>query len=276
MARRNASGDASIVSTGLSSAASGGRNAASWRAGRRRERRHDEAVGLAGVGGEDPGPAAVGQDGDPAGRRGSGWFASSDGHVEELAERVGPDHAGLVEQRVDRDVRGADERPRVRDVARAPAAERPLLTAMIGLVRPTRRAIRENLRGLPTDSRYSAMTLRRRVVLPVLEEVVAREVGLVADRDEGRQPEAEAVGVLDDREAERAALREEPDAPVDRQGRGERGVEPDVGLEVDDAHAVGPDEAHARAAARRDELALAGGALRPRSRRSPATRRRRS
>ena len=38
-------------------------------------------------------------------------------------------------------------------VARAPAAERPLFTAMIGLLRPTRRAIRANLRGLPTDSR---------------------------------------------------------------------------------------------------------------------------
>ena len=43
--------------------------------------------------------------------------------------------------------------PVCEEVARAPAADRPLFTAMIGLVRPTRRAIRANLRGLPTDSR---------------------------------------------------------------------------------------------------------------------------
>ena len=45
------------------------------------------------------------------------------------------------------------------DVARAPAAERPLLTATIGFLRATRRATRANLRGFPNDSRYSRMTL---------------------------------------------------------------------------------------------------------------------
>ena len=44
------------------------------------------------------------------------------------------------------------------DVARAPAEERPLLTTRIGFWRPTRREIRANLRGLPIDSRYSAIT----------------------------------------------------------------------------------------------------------------------
>ena len=39
------------------------------------------------------------------------------------------------------------------ELARAPAAERPLLIAMIGFVRATRRAIRPNLRGFPNDSR---------------------------------------------------------------------------------------------------------------------------
>ena len=34
-----------------------------------------------------------------------------------------------------------------------PAAVRPLLTAMIGFVRPIRRASRANLVGLPNDSR---------------------------------------------------------------------------------------------------------------------------
>jgi len=41
-------------------------------------------------------------------------------------------------------------------LARAPAAERPLLTTSTGLARATRRAVRANLRGLPNDSRYSS------------------------------------------------------------------------------------------------------------------------
>src|SRR5450759_5528147 len=44
------------------------------------------------------------------------------------------------------------------DVARAPAEERPLFTTRIGFWRPTRRVMRANLRGLPIDSRYSAIT----------------------------------------------------------------------------------------------------------------------
>ena len=42
--------------------------------------------------------------------------------------------------------------------ARAPAFERPALTATIGLMRPTRRAISLNFFGLPKLSRYSRMT----------------------------------------------------------------------------------------------------------------------
>lgn len=38
-------------------------------------------------------------------------------------------------------------------VARTPAGERPLFTTTIGLVRATRRAMVENLRGFPNDSR---------------------------------------------------------------------------------------------------------------------------
>ena len=41
---------------------------------------------------------------------------------------------------------------------RAPADVRPAFSATMGLVPPTRRAMRANLRGLPRDSRYSAIT----------------------------------------------------------------------------------------------------------------------
>ena len=46
----------------------------------------------------------------------------------------------------------ASRAPVCEDVARAPAAVRPLFTATIGLARPTRRASRENFCGLPKDS----------------------------------------------------------------------------------------------------------------------------
>jgi hypothetical protein len=44
------------------------------------------------------------------------------------------------------------------EVARAPAAERPLLTARIGFFFAIRGATRANLRGLPNDSRYRSAT----------------------------------------------------------------------------------------------------------------------
>ena len=59
----------------------------------------------------------------------------------------------MGEQRVDRDVGGRDERSGVGGRGRAPAAGRPLLTAMIGFWRVTRRATRANRRGFPNDSR---------------------------------------------------------------------------------------------------------------------------
>src|SRR5205823_9044666 len=43
--------------------------------------------------------------------------------------------------------------------ALAPEAERPPLTARMGISRPTRRAMREKWRGSPNDSRYSITRL---------------------------------------------------------------------------------------------------------------------
>ena len=55
--------------------------------------------------------------------------------------------------------------------------------------------------------------LGRLVVLPPLEQVVGGDVRLVADRDERREPERPRLGGLQQREAERAALRREADVP---------------------------------------------------------------
>ncbi len=71
--------------------------------------------------------------------------------VEHLVDGVDLDDARLAEHRVDRRLRrrwSGDRWP-----TGTPCVERPDFTATIGLRRPSRRAIRVNLRGLPIDSR---------------------------------------------------------------------------------------------------------------------------
>ena len=101
----------------------------------------------------------------------------------------------------------------------------------------------------------------RRVVLPVLEQVVRRDVRLVADRDEGGEPEAARRRPAREREAERAALRREADVPGREGVRGEGGVEADPG----DEDARG---SSARSGARRGRAR--GRAAAPAARRPPA------
>ena len=72
-------------------------------------------------------------------------------------------------------------------VVGSPAA--PARTATIGLCCEIRRAIRANLRGLPKRFEVHAGSPRSRSSLPVLEEVVAADVGLVADGYERRDPD---------------------------------------------------------------------------------------
>ena len=105
---RYSSGPAeATMSTGLPMLASAGRNAA------RRARvsslnwRDVESGRLAGVDGEDAGPAGVGDDRD-ARPAGSGCAVEARRDVEHLVDRVGADDAGLVEQRVDGDVAGGE------------------------------------------------------------------------------------------------------------------------------------------------------------------------
>jgi len=67
-----------------------------------------------------------------------------------------------------------------------------------------------------------------------------------------REPEREAIGVLDDGQAESARLRQEADVPLHRRVGREGGVHANVVMGVDHTHAVGADDAHA---------ALAGDAI---------------
>ena len=106
-----------------------------------------------------------------------------------------------------------------------PIAAAPVRTATIGRVRPTRRAMRANLRGLPKRSVYIAITRVVLVVLPELEEVVAGHVALVAERHEPRDAHRQLGGELQQRRAERCptASRSRRRRRADRPGRARRG-----------------------------------------------------
>ena len=171
-----------------------------------------EAGRLAGVGAEDPRTAGVGDDRDAVAAR-RRLRRQQRGDVEELAERVGADHAGLAEQRVDGDVGGREQRARcATSVARAPAAERPLLTATIGLLRPTRRAIRANFRALPNDSRYSRITSVFASCSQYWRKSLPDRSALLPTETNAESPRSQPVGGVDDRDPEPAALRQEADA----------------------------------------------------------------
>ena len=142
---------AASMSTGLASSGSAGSNARSAVRVAGAELGQLQTVRLAGVGEQDAGAAGVGHDADaPPG--GTGCADEQGGDVEQLLQRVGADDAGLLEQRVDRDVEAGQRRGMARCGARA-GGERPDLTATIGFRRATSGATRANLRGLPKLSR---------------------------------------------------------------------------------------------------------------------------
>ena len=119
---------------------------------------------------------------------------------------------GLLEQRVDGHVGGRQQRAGVRGGgarARGRAAALDRQHRLCG--RHPRARCARTCGGCRTTPGRAATSVGVRVLLPVLEEVVARQVGLVADRDERRQPDAEAARRLDDRDPEAAALRHEAD-----------------------------------------------------------------
>src|SRR5205814_1627219 len=85
---------------------------------------------------------------------------------------------------------GARERGGVRACGTCSRAAAPALHREDRLL--LRDAAREpsELAGVAERLEVQEHELRRGIVLPVLEQVVRRDVGLVADRDEGRKPDA--------------------------------------------------------------------------------------
>ena len=222
---RPAPADATM-STGLAMPASGGRNAASRARVASPNSTTSRPAATQASTARMPGSARVGDDRD-APPAGSGCASRHGGDVEHLVDRVGADHAGLLEQRVDGDVARRERR------GVAAGCPRPGARAS-GLHHDDRLAAAD----APRDAREPARIAERfeieqddrvsRVAFPVLQQIVARHVGLVADADECRQSELPFGGELENRDAERAALRRAATTrPLGGQDRRERRVEPD-------------------------------------------------
>ena len=199
----------------------------------RRERVRDECSGAAGVA-DDSDP--VSPDARHSGER--------RGEQEGLFERFGDDGARLGEQHP-----GEPAVPR--EAARVRARRRRSGLGAAGFQND------DGLGGssLPEDARESRRVGNRfevgeddlcvRVVRVERQQVACGHVGLVPRGRDAREAEPERIGEVEQRRADRAALRDEADAAALRDRLEHVRVQPNGGIGVQDAHAVRPHEAHA-------------------------------
>ena len=186
---------------------------------------------------------------------GSGWLREQPGGVEQVRQGGHPDHPGLAEQGVVGQV--APHR------AGPCRAATPAFTATTGLARVSRRASRLKRRALPNDSMYMHTTSVRssssqywRRSLPDTSARLPR-----ATNDE--MPTPSLAGLVDDRRADHARLRQQRHPARERDDVRERGVQPHRRVGVEDAEAVRPDDPDAPRPGDAQHLGLEGGALRP-------------
>ncbi len=222
------------------------------RQGRVARRRQLEAGCLTGVRREDAEAAGIRHERDPPSAR-HRLRREQRRDVDQLVERPRADHARLAEERVDGHVRAGEGRG-VRACGAAAGAGAPALQRENRLAaRDLPRDPRERTRvaeGLEVEDDH----LGRVVVLPPLEQVVRRDVRLVADRHERGDAETGRLRPFEQREPERAALRGEADLSGREAARREGRVEVDRG--GGDAEAVRAEQARAVLAGEGQELLL--------------------
>ena len=182
------------------------------------------------------------------------------GHVEELVDVLHPDDARLPEHRPER----AGRHVRLPD----PVAGRGAVCGHSRRDGDDRLALGQAA-GDPGELARVADRLEVEahgggvvVVDPVLHEVVAGDVDPVARGGEVGDAEAAAVGRGENRDPERAALREEAQPAGARHPGRQRGVELDLGVGVDQAERVRADDAQPVLARTATQLLLTLGALR--------------
>ena len=214
----------------------------------------------AGVGSDDRGSTAVAHHRDsPAGR--DRLVGEKRANVEELLERVDADHPGLAEEGVDDGV-GIGQGRSVRTRAARAGWGPPTLEHDDRLPAGQSSGNVRELPGVAERLEVQEDDVGRRVAGPVLHQVVGRNVGLVPQRHEGRDAEAQRVRPREQLDADASGLGREADAAGYRRDRRERGVHANCGVRVHDPDAVRPDETHASLPAHPSELLLDVGAAR--------------
>ena len=221
--------------------------------------RNLQAVAPRGVGGHDAQAAGIGDDGHPV-ALGERLGGKSQGIVEQLLQGFHPEDAALGEQGVVGLV-GAGQGPGVGRGGPGPGRGPPGLDGQDGLLvarlpgdlpgqleKPLR--VRQIFQVKHDD-------IRQGVILQVSQEVVFIEVGLVAHGHELGQPDPLPLGVFQGRHPHRAALGHQGDVPGGGHQPGKGAVEGDLGVGVDDAQAVGAQQANAvLPGGRKDQLLL--------------------
>ncbi len=160
------------------------------------------------------------------------------GRVEQLADGANPDHPCLLVERLRRGVQraaGADGHDGL--ALRHPPGDAGELARVA--------------EALGVDQHH----LGGRVVLPELEQVVAADVRLVAQRDEAGHPHLEPRGQLEDAGAERPGLQRDRHATTGHPSGRQDGPQRAVGRGGDEAHAGRPDDPHAVPPRPRHQLA---------------------
>ena len=235
-------------------------------AGSSRKKGREPAPGLSGqlrnrqparlttVGAEDPGAAGIRHDSDPASGR-QRLAVQKNRDIKHLIQCLGANDSGLTEEGIDSHVArrqgrrvGPGGASASECSARLHADDRLFAAHPAGDTRKAAR-IAERLEVKQDDSGVV-------VLLPVLEQVVAGDIRLVAHADERGKSQPALAGKLENRDAERAALRRHGHLPRRREDGRERGVEPDFRIGIDHAQAVGPDHPHAVAPHFFDQLLL--------------------
>ncbi len=201
-----------------------------------------------------PGPAGVGHDGDaPAARH--RLHGVEGGIVEQLGDRLDPLHAALGQQGVVHRI-GAGQRTGV-------AAD-----GLRSLGRSARLQAQHRLMGFPEDVadgfdesppvgyvlQVHGDDLCLLVLGQIIEQVDFVDVGLVAEADKLAEAHLPLFGVIENRGAQRAALRDKSEVSGLGHLATERGVHRDVRIGIDDSQTVRADQRNARLANLRREL----------------------
>ena len=216
-----------------------------------------QACGVAGIGAQNSESTGIREHGHPA-SLGLGLTRQQRRDVDQLFERGRTDDSRLVEQRLDGRV-GTCQSGRVGRRGTLPDRRRSALQ------REDRLASRDPPRELsesswvPEGLEVEEDDLGCRVVLPPFEKVVGRDVGLVPDRDERREPEPARLRSLEHGDRKRPALGRESDVAARREAGGERGVQARTRNRY--AETVRADEPAAARPHQREQLLLSGQAV---------------